>query len=296
MKKIEAQVVLTPAESKKLIAKGVLQLGQVQKALQEGILALHPSGSTLFILEEIVGKVPKSLWVCGVVTPRGLCLSSEALGKRASKQASENNRKHAPESFMHTWVIQNGKLQDKMELKLLLDKMGSNDVYVKGANALDPDKNAGVLFANPSGKGGTIGKVRKASQKKNFSIIIPIGLEKLIPVSIGKAAKKAGFKRTDKAMGLPCGLIPVSGKVITEIDAIRILTGVTATPIAAGGYRRAEGAVVLSVEGSMKEINILFEIIKQIKGVELPKLNLPDCTECHFPTCHFRKIGPFWGQ
>ena len=37
-----AQIVLTPAESKKLIAKAVARLEAVQKAASKGIVALHP--------------------------------------------------------------------------------------------------------------------------------------------------------------------------------------------------------------------------------------------------------------
>ena len=47
-----AQIVLTPAESKKLIAKAVARLETVQQAANRGIIALHPSSSTYFIIEE----------------------------------------------------------------------------------------------------------------------------------------------------------------------------------------------------------------------------------------------------
>ena len=70
-----AQIVLTPAESKKLIAKAIARLDAVQQAAQKGIVALHPSSSTYFIVEEITGQKPKTnYWVCGVVTPRGMCV------------------------------------------------------------------------------------------------------------------------------------------------------------------------------------------------------------------------------
>jgi hypothetical protein len=77
-----AQIVLTPAESKKLIAKAVARLEAVQQAAKNGIVALHPSSSTYFIVEEITGLKPKTnYWVCGVVTPRGMCVEmAMALG------------------------------------------------------------------------------------------------------------------------------------------------------------------------------------------------------------------------
>ena len=47
-----------PTESKKLIAKGIVELEVVQKALKEGLVVIHPSSSTFFIVGEITGKTP----------------------------------------------------------------------------------------------------------------------------------------------------------------------------------------------------------------------------------------------
>ena len=72
---MRAQVVLTSAESKKLIAKAVARLDVVQRAAKEGTVALHPSSSTYFIVEELTGAEPKTNhWVCGAVAPRGMCV------------------------------------------------------------------------------------------------------------------------------------------------------------------------------------------------------------------------------
>ena len=45
-----AQIVLTPTESKKLIAKAIARLEAVQQAAKMGIIALHPSSSTYFVV------------------------------------------------------------------------------------------------------------------------------------------------------------------------------------------------------------------------------------------------------
>ena len=68
---MRAQVSLIPNESKKLIAKAVAGLDEVKTALKDGIVAMHPSSSTLFLAEEILGKTPETeVWMCGAVTPR----------------------------------------------------------------------------------------------------------------------------------------------------------------------------------------------------------------------------------
>jgi hypothetical protein len=39
------------------------------------MIVLHPSSSTYFIVEELIGEKPlTNYWVCGVVVPKGLCL------------------------------------------------------------------------------------------------------------------------------------------------------------------------------------------------------------------------------
>jgi hypothetical protein len=51
-----AQIVLTPVESKRLIAKAIARLETVQQAKNTGIIALHPSSSTYLIVEELTGS------------------------------------------------------------------------------------------------------------------------------------------------------------------------------------------------------------------------------------------------
>jgi len=279
---MQGEIILTPTESKKLIAKAVLSLKEVQEALKKGIVAMHPSSSTIFIYEALVGRKPQGVWVCGVNAPKGLCGSLEAQQMIAARGAGP----HDPGNARQTWFFKKGVLQESTRLQEILDQMTPNDVYVKGSNALDPQGNVGVLYANPAGGGGTIGKVIAAYRQKKFHLLLPIGLEKLIPIPIAEAAKRAGFKKVDKAMGMPCGLMPVSGRKIDEVDAMEILSGAKAFPIAAGGLGGAEGAIVLALEGSEKEVQKAFDVTQGVKGAQLPKLNLPDCETCINPNCH----------
>jgi hypothetical protein len=71
---MRAQVTLLPTESKKLIAKALANMDEVKTALKEGVVVLHLSSSTLFLVEEILGKVPETeVWMCGAITPRAVC-------------------------------------------------------------------------------------------------------------------------------------------------------------------------------------------------------------------------------
>jgi hypothetical protein len=277
-----ALITLTPAESKKLIAQAVLALPEFQKAQQNGIIVIHRSSSTFFLYEALTGQRPEGAWVVGVVSPRGLCVSRES--KEGRKQSSGP---HDPLATRGNWFFKNGCLQESTSLREILDQMTENDIYVKGTNAMDPAGNVAVLFGNPAGGGGTIGSVISAQRRIGFHLLLPTGLEKLIPVPIAIATKKATFQRYDYAMGLPCGLIHVPGKKIDEVDALAVLSGAEATPIAAGGLGGAEGSIVMVISGTDDQVGRAFEICRLVKGASLPQLHLFDCDACRRIGCHF---------
>jgi hypothetical protein len=141
----------------------------------------------------------------------------------------------------------------------LLEEMDEKDVFIKSANALDPEWNAGVLAAAP--EGGIIGRVLPVIQRNKVNLIIPVGLEKLIPTSITDARDEAGIFKTDDSTGLPCDIVPVEGIVITEIEAINILSGAVAIPIGAGGVSGAEGAVTLVIKGTNNQVETAKKIL-----------------------------------
>lgn len=281
-----AQIVLTPAESKKLIAQAVARLDVVQQAAKTGIVALHPSSSTYFIVEEITGARPKTnYWVCGVVTPKGMCVEmAMVLGAGYSpKEISAD-----PGELRATWIIENGKLSAEESLSDLLYRMTPSDVYIKGVNALDPEGNVGVLF----GHQGSVGYIQSARRKRKFSIIYPAGLEKLIPLPIREAAKEAKLTKYEYAMGMPVGLFPCPpGMTVNELRAIEILSGAGAIPIAAGGLGGAEGALTLILKGEEDQIRKALEFVEQSKGAKLPRLRLCNCEDCPVPHCRFPMAG-----
>ena len=284
-----AQIVLTPAESKKLIAKAVAGLDAVQRASKEGIVALHPSSSTYFIIEEITGSKPKTnYWVCGVVTPRGMCVEM-AMVLGAGLTPDEEST--GPGDLQGTWVIEKGQLQGEEKLSNLLYRMTPSDVYVKGVNALDPEGNVGILF----GLEGSMGYIQAARKKRKFIIIYPAGLEKLIPISVKEAAKEAKFNRYESGMGMPVGLFPCpAGVTVNEVRAIEILSGASAIPIASGGLGGAEGAITLVLKGKADEVKKALDFVEQSKGARLPDLRLCNCSDCPVPNCKFPQAGKSW--
>jgi hypothetical protein len=294
---MRAQVVLTPAESKSLIAKAVARMDIVKHALSRGTVVIHPSSSTFFIVKEITGNEPTTdHWVLGAILPQGLCRGASKEGglPKLASTVDHSDHKTMMSMFPFKWVIKGGELLTGLPLGKLLDEMGPEDVYIKGCNALDIEGKAGVLFGNAGG--GTIAYVMAAQKRKGFSVILPIGLEKLIPVSITEAAKVARREDFEYGMGIPCGLFPVKGIVITELKAIEMLTGAKAIPNAAGGLGGAEGAIVLAIEGKREQVTKAIEYIEQSKGAMLPQACALDCHECAMRTCRFPVGNKHWAQ
>ena len=101
--------------------------------------------------------------------------------------------------------------------------MTSSDVYIKGVNALDAAGNVGILFGH---QGSWPVTSTRPVRKKGFSMIYPVGLEKLIPFSIREAAKEAKPTKCEYAMGMPVGLFPCpAGMTVNELRAIEMLSG-----------------------------------------------------------------------
>lgn len=281
-----AQVSLIPSESKKLIAKAIARMDVVKQAVERGTVVIHPSSSTYFIIEELVGQKPQTdHWVCGVVMPKGTCVEMGILTRAQATVAHTKRTEHPSTAFPWSWAINSGKFSSGIPLGTLLERMNSEDIYIKGVNAIDPYGNVGVLWGQT--KGGVLGLVMAFQRKRGFRIIFPVGLEKLIPVRIKEAAKQAKRQHYDYSMGLPCGLLPCDGLVVTEREAIKALSGATAIPIAAGGLGGAEGAVTLVLKGDEKQVTKAINYIEQSKGARLPQVRSHSCYDCPLQICTF---------
>ena len=250
---MKVQLTLTPAEGKRLIAKAVAGMENVQYAYKNGTLILATSTTNAYVAEELMGKeIPdKGMFTAGVVTKDGGGITV------------------ADDRYNH-YVFVGGELTECTTPQLVpyLAKMGSDDVFIKGANAIDPFGAAGILLHG--GGGGTIGTAWGHITRNGIQCIIPVGLEKLVPVNLLDAAMKLGANVIDKAMGWPCGMMVIHGQVITEMEAFNLLFGVEAIPVAGGGIDGGEGCKVFLLEGPNENAEAAYEYVASIKGE--PKL------------------------
>jgi len=139
-------------------------------------------------------------------------------------------------------------------------EMKKGDVYIKGANALSYERQmAGVLIGSPTG--GTLGAALGHVVGKKINLIIAVGLEKLVYEDISKLHRLVSAEDYEGA-----SLWPITGTIITEIEALNVLTGVKATLLATGGIAGAEGAARLLLDGTDEEVKAGIKLIDSIKG------------------------------
>jgi len=242
---MQALFTLTPAESKRLIAKGVAAMPEVKKAREEGYLIIGRGSTNAYIAEELMNtSLEKEKYVAGQVIRGMLCALHQGIRLQ-------------PITFHENEVL-------SVDPSTLIDEFGTGDVLLKGANAIDHTGKAGVVMASPNG--GTMGQFYMAMKAQGTTIIYPAGLEKLIP-SVELAAKFGGRLTLGRSIGARVGIACVAdGNVVTEIQSLHTLFGLRAVHFASGGYGGAEGAVTLIVEGQDEDVAGCLDFIEAIKG------------------------------
>lgn len=260
---MRAMFVLTPAESKRLIGKAVASMEAVKNAKEQDLMLISHGSTNVYVTEEILGKEKTAeLWssdtyMSGIVTRGYLCPT--------------DSKSKPPLLVLNRGVVE----PPAPTMSELLREFGRNSIFIKGANAVDPEGNAAVFVANP--EGGTIGYAIGTILARGIRLIVPVGLEKMIP-SVKKALGFCGQRTLDYCQGLRVGMIPLSGAtVVTEIEALKMLCGVDAVHVASGGVSGSEGSVAVVAEGTEDLMQEAIRLIESIKGE--PPLN-PVKTSC----------------
>lgn len=244
---MKAHVVLTVAESKRLIAKGVASMGIVKKALVEGMVAIGRGTTNGRIVEEILGeKIDRGGYIAGRVLP------------------PKKPRGAITSASVPDIVLKNGQKVEGLSVVDSVTQMKQGDVYIKGCNALNyQQKMCGILIGNPMG--GTISALGAVVSRK-VHLIIPVGLEKNVYGDINELSMKS--REDDEFIGGAPSLMPITGNIVTEIEALEVLANVKAVQVAAGGVVGAEGAVWLIMEGEKAQLETALKIIDECREIE----------------------------
>jgi len=242
------QVVLTVSEGKRLIAKGIADFEPVQRAREEGILAIAKGTTNAYVVEEILGEeIDKPGYVTGHTVP-----SSPA------KELVSKIGNRLPDV-----IIRNGEVLKGVSLPDIVKEMKQGDVILKGANAINyEDGVAGVLIGHATG--GTVGAFMGTVVAKRIRLITPVGLEKEVPVDLLTAAE-AACDVEDVHRSSPA-LWAFRAELFTEIEAFGQLTNVHAMPIAAGGVAGAEGSIRFLLYGEEEDIDEALSVVEEVSG------------------------------
>lgn len=218
---------------------GVKKLPVVQQAMKNGIILIALGSTNAYVAEELTGrKIDHMRYGAGYIN--------------GTTTVVQNDKR------LPVIALKNGK---EVNGDTIINEMTSGDVVMKGANALDPHGVAGVMMANPVG--GTTGGIIGTVMAKGINLVIPVGLEKSIPYPVTEISRRIGIQRCKKATGLPVGMMPLFGKVITEVEALTLLGAEDVFPIGAGGVEGGEGSITLCVVGD--KADDIFELVQKVK-------------------------------
>jgi hypothetical protein len=257
------QVTLNVEQSRRLIAKGLVKTPLFQKALNNHKVIVANGTTNAFIYEEILGEeiTDKSTFTAGIVTDGVACITDGSVRKSPL-------------------VMIDGKKSDKNWLDVV-KTFDKDDIFIKGANGFDLYGRAGIMVAGEGG--GTIGKSYGYIVSAGATLIIPVGLEKLVP-SLEFVNQYTGIDRVDYSIGKKSGVFVVSdANIFTEVEALRTLFDVEADAIAAGGINESQGSVTFIIRGSEDKIKECLTFIKKLKK-EKPIIGKKAlCKDCNSP-------------
>jgi len=266
---------LTSAETCRLIAKAVAAMPEVKTAWEKAYLLLAGGTTNAFIAQELLDdmSIEPGLCTVGISTDGLLCVTAP------------DSRKSFPNVFYK------GEVSEKTLVEALSD-FHAETVVIKGANAVDPQGNIGIITSGFDG--GTVPRIIGPVTSKGLKFITPVGLEKLVP-SVPVAAKAlGGATHIDVSVGADPGMYCLSTTtVITEIEAIKMLFNADATLVCCGGVGGNEGAVTLAVDGEEADITALIAFLEEkIKGEPAVKGNKGVCETCRYKFCRYNGKKP----
>ena len=241
---MQAHVLLTPSQGKRLIAKGIKAWEPMRQAMRNGIVAIGKGTTNAYIAEE--------------------------LGAKDFDRRRYCHGRNAPAGADTAWLKGDGQdvvFEKAVEVtgKTVIEtvaRMGAGDIFLKGANALNYDfGQVAVQVGHPTG--GTMGGALGGIVSRSVRLVHPVGLEKSIPGDLTVLARR--LAEEGGRVGDCYGLWVSQGGIFTEIEAIETLFDVEAAPAAAGGVAGGEGQVTLALFGNRAELERALEFVKEIQ-------------------------------
>jgi hypothetical protein len=237
------QYLITPSMGKRLIGKACVGHPQIQEVLSSSTLVIIAGTTNGYAAEEILKSIGQSESFSRVGFRRGL----------VTPPGSE-----VPEiDFTGDIVIQRGEWIQGKTIFEIVDDLDTGDIVLKGANVFDSRGQAAVHIGGS--KGGTILAALTAIIGRRVQLIVPVGLEKRAFEDVNVIAQRCNARDAEGPR-----LMPMPGEVLSEIEALKLLAGVEAHLISAGGVYGAEGAVRLGINGSQAQMETAGALIEAL--------------------------------
>lgn len=237
------QFCVTTSAGKRLIGKAMVSRPDIKAVLEKGTLAIIAGTTNGYVAEEILMSLGQADGFSRKGFRRGMTVAPGAKVSRSE--------------FPGDVIITDGEWQKGKTIFDVEDALDTGDIVLKGANAFDANGNPAVQIGNP--KGGTVFAALSAAVGRRVRLIMPVGLEKRVLEDVFTLAKRCNAPDAEGPR-----LIPVPGEIFTELDAIKLLTGVDACLIAAGGVYGAEGSSWLGVAGTEDQIQAASDLVRSI--------------------------------
>lgn len=245
------QFVLTPAAGKRLIGKALIRHAAIKEALKKGTVVIIAGTTNGYVAQELLSTFCKTKDFQRDRFYRGIILPPD-------RPKSSKGRSYDESKFPGDVIIKNGIYQKGKTIFDVVDDLREGDVILKGGNAVNlMQRKAAVLIAAPNA--GTIGASLPAVVGRRVKLILPVGLEKRVYENLDELAAKMNAPGVKGPR-----LLPVPGEIFTELDAVTLLTGASASLVAAGGVCGAEGSVWLAVSGTPAQEKSAETLIKSV--------------------------------
>jgi len=242
---VQAQIILTVSEGKRLIAKAVAHMPVVKEALKNGMVIITKGTTNTYVAEEITGKkIEHGAYVYGRTYP------------------AKGGKELKPSEKINEIILIKGKIQKELSVEDAVKNLKPGDVVIKGANALNYQKNTAGVFLGSSA--GTTGKILPLTVSRKAHLIIPVGLEKQVSGNVIDISNK--MREPVESLNEIPSMFLLTGHIVTEIEALKILADVSSFQAAAGGIGGAEGAVRLICRGKKNNVEKALKLAEQIQG------------------------------
>jgi len=240
----QAGMVFTVAQSKRLIAKAVVEMPIVKEALENGQVIVTRGTTNTYVAEELIGKsIEPGVFVTGRIIP------------------AKEDDPFAGVDRMREVVFVKGKQDPEMTLNKAMQQLAPGDVVIKGANALDyQNKTAAVMIGAPDG--GTTGRIMPYVVARKAHLVIPVGLEKQISADVMQMHLK--MREPMESLNSIPSMFLLTGHIVTELEALKMLADVEPFQVAGGGIGGAEGGVWLIVRGSREAVEKALKLADRI--------------------------------